>query len=282
MSKGYLVIAQNGKDDYLRQAYALALSIKATQKDVNKLTVLTNDTVPAKYKEVFDQVLDIPWNDSAAESAWKINNKWKYYYATPYEETVILDTDMLFTTDVSYWWNTLALKDVWATTNVRTYRNELVTSDYYRKVFTNNSLPNIYTAFMYFKQSDLGVELFQLLNDIFDNWERYFYLFLEESRPKFLSADVAYALAIKILGAKEDCTWDSVTEFPTFVHMKSYVQKIPEKLITEDWEQHIPSCYTPQGELIVGNYEQTLPFHYHRKEWLTDAIISKLEKRVGI
>ncbi len=281
MSKGYIVIAQNSKVDYLRQAYALALSLKATQSTVNNLTVLTNDKVPDKYKQVFD-IQQIPWTDSAEQNEWKINNKWKYYYATPYDETVILDTDMLFTTDVSHWWDTLQLKDIWATTNVRTYKNELVTSDTYRKVFTSNKLPNIYTAFFYFKQSDLGVELFNLLNTIFDNWERYFYLYLDKDRPKFLSADVAYALAIKILGIEEDCTWNTIKEFPTFVHMKSKIQNIPIKDITEEWEQHIPTYHIPNGELFIGNFVQTLPFHYHRKEWLTDTIIANLEKRVGV
>ena len=36
-----------------------------------------------------------------------------------YDETVILDTDMIFPTDVKYWWDMLEERDVWATTNVR-------------------------------------------------------------------------------------------------------------------------------------------------------------------
>ena len=33
MSRGYIIIAQNSNVDHLRLAYALALSIKATQKE---------------------------------------------------------------------------------------------------------------------------------------------------------------------------------------------------------------------------------------------------------
>ena len=41
MSKGYIVIAQNNATvDYLQQAYALALNLKLTQSEVNKLTSL--------------------------------------------------------------------------------------------------------------------------------------------------------------------------------------------------------------------------------------------------
>ena len=108
MSRGYIVIAQNNsKVDYLSQAYALALNLKLTQSTVNNLTVCvdekTKKLITKKHKAVFDHIVDIPWSDDAEKSKWKIENKWKYYYMSPYDETVILDTDMLFPTDVSYW-----------------------------------------------------------------------------------------------------------------------------------------------------------------------------------
>lgn len=155
MSKGYIVIAQNNKTvNYLEQAYALALNLKLTQSTVSNLTVCvdanTKALIKTKHKQVFDHIVDIPWNDDAENQPWKINNKWKFYHMSPYDETVILDTDMIFPTDVSYWWDMLSERDVWATTNVRTYRGDVVTSDYYRKYFVKNELPNVYTAFFYF------------------------------------------------------------------------------------------------------------------------------------
>ena len=68
----------------------------------------------------------------------------------PHDETVILDTDMIFPTDVSYWWDIMAQKDVWATTKVRTYRGEVVTSNFYRKYFVANDLPKcLYSIFLF-------------------------------------------------------------------------------------------------------------------------------------
>ena len=41
MSKGYLIFAQNNETvDYVRQAYALALSIKFTQPNINSVSGL--------------------------------------------------------------------------------------------------------------------------------------------------------------------------------------------------------------------------------------------------
>ena len=48
--KGFVVLAQNNTTvDYIKQAYALALSIKNSQKEITKISLVTNDKVPKKY-----------------------------------------------------------------------------------------------------------------------------------------------------------------------------------------------------------------------------------------
>lgn len=283
--RGFLCIAQNGNKadvfperDYLRMAYALALSIKASQKEVPYMSVaVTPGTkIKLKHKKVFDEIIEIPWGDPAEFSKWKIRNKWKYYYCTPYEETIILDSDMLFPDDISSWWDILSQQDVWACTKPRTYRNELITSDHYRKVFTVNELPNVYTAFMYFKQSDLAAELFKLIDVIFHNWNVFYDEYLYKERPGFLSADVAYALAMKLLDVKHLCTNEHF-DVPSFVHMKSQLQGWDFESLKEDWTKHVGVYLTPKGELKIGNFKQLLPFHYQVKSFLTDERIKIYE-----
>lgn len=281
MSKGYLILAQNTRtDDYIKHAYALAMSIKGTQSSVNSVALATKDEVPEKYRAVFDHIVDIPWTDQASISKWKIENKWKYYHMTPFDETVVLDADMIFPTDISDWWDTLQHKEICITDKPRTFRGEIITATDYRPSFATNELPNVYTAFMYFKKTDMTFEIFKLTQIIFENWERFFYEFMDETRPKILSGDVAYALAIKILGLQNECFDDK--SIPTFVHMKSYAQNIDKKLIGEDWTKSIPTYFNDKCRFKIGNYEQYLPFHYQVKTWLTDDIIQKLEARLGL
>jgi len=281
MSRGYLILAQNSrKDDYVKLAYALALSIKGTQSSVNKVAIATNEDVSGRYAQAFDHIIDIPWNDQASVSKWKIENKWKYYYMTPFDETVVLDADMLFPADISHWWDILAQKEMWITDKPRTFKGEVITSTEYRPSFPSNNLPNAYTAFMYFKKTNMVHEVFKMTQLIFENWERFYYDFMDETRPKNLSGDVAYALAIKILGLENEC-FDTLS-IPTFVHMKSYVQNIDKKLLTENWTMNIPTYFNDECEFKIGNYEQCYPFHYQIKEWLTDDMILKLERKVGL
>ena len=287
MSRGYIVIAQNTKSvDYLQQAYALALNLKLTQSTVNNLTVCVDPTtkklITSKHKKVFDHIVDIPWNDEAEQADWKINNKWKYLYMTPYDETVILDTDMIFPTDVSHWWDILSQRDIWATTKVRTYKGEIVSSDYYRKYFTLNNLPNVYTAFFYFKKCELASELFAMNEIIFQNWQRFFFKYMPKGKPDFLSGDVAFALAMKLLGVEHKCTRENIDTVPTFVHMKSHIQNVPTSLIDENWSNTLPTYYRSYKDFHIGNFAQHLPFHYVEKDWLTSNMIKQMEKDYGI
>jgi hypothetical protein len=282
--RGYLTFAQNGGEmDYLRMAYALALSLKATQpEEASHLSVAITPgmTVPDKYRAVFDHVIDIPWVDEARDSTWKLENEWKAYHVTPYKETVKLDADMLFLSDVSNWWS-LFENDIFACTQVETYRGELVTSDYYRKTFTANNLPNVYSAFTFFRYSEMAEEFFNLSEIIFHNWQTFFHEYLEpDTRPKIVSTDVVFGLAMKLLDITGECT--STLPAPRFVHMRSQVQNWPEGIASEEWIKHVRPSLTSDLQLKLGLYRQHLPVHYHWKSFLTNEMITTFEKALGI
>lgn len=281
--RGFLTFAQNSEtSDYLRLAYACALSLKATQRKVPWLSVVITPgmEVPEHYRLVFDEVIEMPWLDAARDSEWKLENEWKAYHVTPYRETIKLDADMLFTHDVSDFWNLMATQDVFACTTAETYRGEIVTDDYYRKVFTANKLPNVYTALMFFRYSDTAQELFEQVQTIYDHWQRFFYDYLNETRPGYVSTDVVFALAMKILGIEDACTHPALS-YPRFVHMKSHIQNWPPN-VGENWLEHVRPTLTDDLELKIGRFRQTLPVHYHLKTALTDEMIATYERYLGL
>lgn len=280
--RGFLTVAQNGKHDYLRMAYALALSLKASQKEHGYLSVMVTPgtDIPSNYRRVFDEVIEIPWTDSAKEAEWKLQNEWKVYHVSPYEETIKLDGDMLFTSDVSDWWDVMAMSDLSFCHKVRNFRGELATSDYYRETFTSNRLKNVYSAFMFFRYSDFSQAFFETAEDIFNNWKTFFFKYLDESRPDYVSTDLVYALACRVLDIEDDVILPHAV--PTFVHMKSRMQDFGEVRIGEDWIRHIPVSLTPDLSLHVGTYKQVYPLHYHLKEFLTDEMIRTYERNLGL
>lgn len=284
MSKGYIVIAQNNNEhDYLEMTYALALSLKATQHE-NAICVCldehTMSLVQDKHRKVFDHIVDIPWNDDAGTDNWKIHNKWKYIHMSPFDETIILDSDMVFTHSVDHWWDYLCTKDVWCCTNVKTFRGEDVTSDFYRKKFTELDLPDVYSNFTYFKKTGPAFEFFKMVELIMTHWNVYYDKFLKGIGQNWMSADVAFALAVKLLDIEEEtCDYD-IKDVPTFVHMKSHVQNINKSKINNIWTKSISSELSDNLEVRIGNFIQSVPVHYVQKEWMTKEKIAMYEKAV--
>jgi len=53
MSKGFLIFAENSDTcNYVEQAYALALSIKASQSKTTNVSIMTNNTVSEEQRLV--------------------------------------------------------------------------------------------------------------------------------------------------------------------------------------------------------------------------------------
>lgn len=273
-SKGFCILAQNnGTTDYVRQAYALACSIHRFNKDQN-VCLITNDKVPEKYCNVFDQIVPVPWTDQADGKDWKIENRWKVYHASPYDMTIVMDADMLVLQNIEHWWDYLEHKDLYFTTKVTTYRNEPVLGRDYRKVFDSNDLPDLYSAVYYFKKSDAAKEFFIMLELVMINWELFYGKFAPVDYQKWCSVDVSCAIASKLLGNSIEIT-DSSSPIK-FTHMKPKLQYW--HFIPDRWTKIIDCFMNENCELMLGNFSQTGVLHYVEDEFLTDKILSRIEQ----
>jgi len=283
MNKGYICIVQNTPDvDYLRLAYALALSIKNTQSGVNKLSIVTDiEYIPNHYIKAFDQII-IMDNDRAKDADWKLHNIVDLYDYTPYDETVMLDSDMLFLTDISHWWDYMSLRNTWFTSTIKNYKSEIVPPHtIYREEFIKNKLPNVYNAFFYFKKHEDNKELFDTMKDICENWDDYVKKHLYKKRPKVFSTDVAFGLSLKLIGMKNDAIFNEVS-FPYFTHMKLQNMNwvLPSKSFDGDWTRCVDISFDEFNDSLgikIGTLRQTGIFHYHVKKFLKDGMIDILE-----
>lgn len=278
MSKGFLVLAQNTETvDYVRQAYALALSIKATQCSINNISLITNDSVPQEYRDVFDQIIEIPWGDLAKNPLWKVENRWKFIHASPYDETIVLDTDMLFLDDITDWWKYCEGSHVKYCSTIKNYRGEVVAKDlHHRKAFVNNNLPNPYVAVHYFRKTEFAYEFYKVLEFVCKNWEFAYKNFAPKNYQTWLSMDLATAIAIEMMGI-EDQVIDIECPFE-FVHMKPALQGW--KPTPSNWQDTVHHFFNNSGQMIIGNYRQKYLVHYVEKDFLTDSLIERLQAGV--
>lgn len=257
MTQGYLVMAQGA--EYAYQAEHLARSISKTQSCISRLSIITDQEVDAS---LFDQVIHLPV-DLKPDAKWKIENRVQFYDLTPYDETVILDSDMLFLTDVSHWWKYMNNYELLLTNKVKTYKGEWVgPNNPYRYAFTTHNLPNVYSAYTYFKKTPMVAEFFQLLKQIVLNWDKWIHVYTPEYIQKSPSIDLGMAIAIEIMGIKDQVT--TKESFPTFTHMKSRVQGWKNK--TEQWEDLI--AISKDNTIKLGPYVQSGILHYVKKDFV--------------
>ena len=274
MSKGFLVIAQNTETvNYVQQAYALALSIKNSQTSVTNISLITNDTVPKKYKKVFDKIIPIPFYDEKQVSEYRAENRWKLYHVSPYDETIVLDTDMLMLDDISYWWEYCSNYDLQFCSKIKNYKLENVIDTYHRKTFIANKLANPYFALHYFKKSELAYNFYKVLEFIVNNWQWCWTKFAPEEYQDWLSMDVAAAVAIEMIGCHEETL--NLHSPLEFIHMKTPLQGWDTT--TDSWQNRVPAILNSKGHLVVGNIRQSNIFHYVEKNFLTDGLIEQLE-----
>lgn len=273
MSKGFVVLAQNSQGiDYIRQAYYLAKSLELSQTQYKKVTLVTNDKVPDRYQEAFDQIVPIPFEDHAKDSEWKVENRWKVYHASPYDETIVFDADMLVTKDLSNCWSFVENKNLFFTSVVTNYRGNLVVDNTYRKTFVENNLPNLYSGMFYFRKSEKSQEFFKVLEYVVYNWEKFFFEIAPKSFQNFFSLDVAVAITSKILDIDDEIT-HGASPFQ-FVHMKPALQEWP--VVPSSCYSQLYSYVNSKKELYVGNYKQFGVFHYVEDSFLTLDITENL------
>jgi hypothetical protein len=274
MNFGYLiVVSKSDTVDYLKLAYALALSIKNTQKEgYDKVALVIDDKTEVNSLSspwVFDEIIE--WKQ---ETYWD-GRSWMDKLS-PWENTVCLDADMLFLRDYSHWIEYFIDNcDLYVANKSYTYRGEIVTNDFYRKAFVKNSLPNLYSFFTFFKKdSKLTTEFFTLGRYILKNPVEFSNTFLSSYKPKVVGTDEAFALSAKILDIADTIAYP--LEFPKVVHLKGQIQNWPwpADIVTN----HVGFYLNKQGNLKIGNFQQFDIVHYVEKTLITDEVINILEE----
>lgn len=277
---GYLTIAQNsGEVDYLKMAYAQALSIKLTQRTNKKYAVIVDKATEAqmqnKYLKVFDHVIVLP-KDYAENEEWKMSNEWQVGNLTPFRETIKVEADILFTRCIDHWINAFRFNEICFAEGCCDYMARPSHARNYRTLFDRLKLSDIYSGMYYFKYSKAATEFFSAARHIFLHWEEFKALPaltefpIHPSTPP--STDLVMALTAELHGVNA-CRIPTL-DFIKFAHMKSAHNGLPEQA---EWFEVFH--YEQDGvDIRVNNKSQYYPFHYQSKKFKIDHAIGEYER----
>ena len=246
--RGYLIPAIDTESvDYLGCAIQLARSIRQWHPDANISAI----TVKRCDDPVFDHVIPLPYGDLGGFA-----NDWQCFAASPYRQTIKLEADMIVASPIDHWWTLFEQRDVVVSQGARTFYDEPATSRYYRKIFDQNNLPDVYNAITYWRLSTTAKEFFDLVHQIFEHWNEYKTLLkFPDDLP---TTDVVYAVAAVIMGPERVTLPAGLG--PTIVHMKRHINPIQ----TDDWTKELVWENDP---LRINTVAQWGLVHYHVKEW---------------
>lgn len=199
MSKGILVHAFNNEQvDYVKQAIFLA---KRARKHLNlPVSIVTDCDVP----DVFDKVIKITkdgytqkvYNNGhqAQQLTFKNNSRVISYDVTPYDQTLMLDTDIIICDDTfkqcfAQQKDLLLYKDAYDLAQTRDYRE-------FSKI-SETSVDFYWATCVYFTKCKSNSIFFELLKHIEENWQHYrmAYQILSQTYRN----DFAFSIAIHIM-----------------------------------------------------------------------------------
>jgi hypothetical protein len=203
MTRGILLFAFQGEFDYIGLATKAALRLKRYLG--LPISVITNDKEKFQDHSIFDHIIQINddtilqkkifHNGSLASNinTWKNSSRSLSFNLTPYDETLVLDTDYVVNSDFllkCFSLNTdfLIFKDScdlaqWRDTQEFQFINEI-------------SIPFYWATVFYFKKTEKNRLLFELITFIKDNWD-YYRLLYQITSPTFRN-DFAFSIAIHI------------------------------------------------------------------------------------
>ena len=223
MTRGILVFARNNSQiDYTKQAHFLAQRAK---KFLDLPTTLVTDSIDyldieyPDWRSVFDQVIKIVWNSADADEnsvlisrethsqrsfndgtvvskqlEWKNELRSKAYDLSPYDETLVLDTDIVICNDNF-------AKCFEQTPNLLLYSqctelNNLDRGDEFARI-SDTSVDFYWATAIFFRKTPENKIFFDLVKHIQENWTHYKRVF--QINSAVFRNDYAFSIAIHIM-----------------------------------------------------------------------------------
>lgn len=223
MSKGVLVFARNNAQiDYTKQAYFLA---KRISKYLNLPTTIVTDSREFMMAErpdsdkVFDKIIDIVWKEEDLSEGKLLsrseNHKIRTYYdgtviekklqwknelrpyaydISPYDETILIDTDVVISND-------LFLECFEQSHDLLIYKSsteltEIEREDVFKRV-SDTSVDFYWATVVFFRKTENNKIFFDLLKHIQENWQHYNSIF--QINSPYYRNDHAFSIGIHIM-----------------------------------------------------------------------------------
>ena len=263
MTKGVVLFAQNNHTiDYVKQAIFCAKKIK---KHLGLPVAVATDSVQwletnyPFYKKYIDHVIELEWKHcnqkrvfhdgtmSNRNLEWRNHERGTVYDITPFDETLVMDTDFLVGND-------LLLNAFKTDQDFLIYRhvadlNSERPDEYRFNKISDRSVDMYWATVFYFKKTERTRLFFDLVNHIKENW--LYYRLVYQIPEVTYRNDFSFSIAIHLMNGHQRTNWPHI---------------LPGKL----W-------FTTDVDILVKMNEEQYVFLLDKKNWRGHYTVSSIE-----
>jgi hypothetical protein len=270
MSKGFLIYAPNSKrKSVIDSAILTALSIKISQGKYNDVALLTDnktkftpfyyddDKIDKEYR-IFDKIIEFPFSSKSVPEL-QIGNIWQAIHATPFEETIFCNNDIIFFRDLYSEFEYMSYFNLLFPENTLDFNLEKQT--YIKKHIKECNLPNISCDMFYFKKTGKSIyEFFNMLEIISKNWREIYYDIMKSYRPEVQDINTNVSIAMRL-----SC-YDLLRNI--------YTNKLNYINPARGWTEQNNYFLDDKCSLKIENYATQFPLKINDKTFITDETLN--------
>lgn len=255
MTKGVLCFAfNNGKVDYIKQAYYLALRVKRHLDLPTSIVTTKKSDIPQNYLDAFDRVIEKEYHSENMKRYYDgnmshrnlyFNNFGRHnaYELTPYKQTLVMDTDYIICNSI--------LKQAFTQTHdFMIYKDGIDIAGWrHHEEFdyiNDKGIPFYWATVFYFEKTENTKNFFNVLGYVVKNYEHFKKVY--DIGARNFRNDHAFSIAIHMMNGFEDNTW--AKKLPGTMYYMLDQDLI--KSIDEDKIEMLVSKVTRHGEYILA------------------------------
>lgn len=229
MTRGVMLIAHNNeKYDYYRMATIVA---KRVNEFLNLPVSIITDSASNKNLYNFDNtiVIEPDHTNYRKKSLWLNKGRYKVFDLTPYDETLVLDTDYLIN-------STTLLRLFDQHNDFACHKNiRWLLEDIEPEMLSQHTVPTLWATVMMFRKTSRTEQIFQMIKMVQENYDHYanIYKFL----PYMYRNDYALTIALKTVNGHFEDNSDYINHKLLHVSSNVMVERINEteyKLLAVD------------------------------------------------
>lgn len=284
MSKGFVTLGIDTDTDQIRYSYALALSIKQCDPTAEVCLIVDkdkSDLVPRRYFSAFDYITELPFGNTGYKDGFHASNIWQLQHATPFDETIYVDSDVLFkNVDIDLLWKKFANNGFAMSNFAKSYRNLSATKFNMFDIELNYEMPTLYSSLIYFDRGSAeSIEWFKMADPVFQNWRDVYTNIFKEKKPTTFSKNVLCNVVTHLLDIEKEVS----VNLDELVDLENRSQNYWSNDVPHLWTEMLNSWFTQNQHIIIENSSISGGIiHYRDRRFLTEEILDVIKANTSI